>query len=91
MDIEAGGKELSQEMVRELLIAISNSEPDELPSSYNAAENGFPSLDNVRESFNIENGPLTNDNEAETYRSDLISISSMESPDVNMSPVDLKL
>ncbi|KAJ8492890.1 hypothetical protein OPV22_014611 [Ensete ventricosum] len=71
-------KEVSLEFVRESLMAISQSLPDVI-----LAPNGFPvkapvAADAVGDQ-NIGNG-------AEEYRSKLISISSMQSPDVKPSP-----
>ncbi|RZR73898.1 hypothetical protein BHM03_00029354, partial [Ensete ventricosum] len=71
-------KEVSLEFVRESLMAISQSLPDVI-----LAPNGFPvkapvAADAVGDQ-NIGNG-------AEEYRSKLISISSMQPPDVKPSP-----
>ncbi|GMY29800.1 hypothetical protein FCV25MIE_25042 [Fagus crenata] len=73
MDIKASCKEVSEELARELLIAISYSLPDQVLELNSVPEN-FNSVDNV---------VVSNNDGAEKYRSELISISYVQSPDIN--------
>ncbi|GAY66702.1 hypothetical protein CUMW_250910 [Citrus unshiu] len=66
MDMKACVKELPQELARELLIAISNSVPEKHPSPDNHLPQKFDNANGVA---------VTNGDEAEKYRSDLISLS----------------
>ncbi|KAK4758279.1 hypothetical protein SAY87_019580 [Trapa incisa] len=96
MDMESPNKEDSQDFARESLIAISNLLPDnavengiQLPQSQslsngdgvdNAVENGVQ----LPQSQSLSNGNgvlVTNADVTEKYRSDLISISYVQSPD----------
>lgn len=77
MDKKESGKEISEEVTRESLIAISYSEPDKDPSIESAPEISnnekvVKSVDDIRD---------------DKYRSDLISISYAESPDTEVQPV----
>ncbi|KAJ4831309.1 hypothetical protein Tsubulata_039668 [Turnera subulata] len=75
MDIRVPSEEVSQEKARELLIAISYSEPDKLIKP-----------DAVTATANCANGVLAvNGDGDEKHRSELISISYTESPDTKMS------
>ncbi|KDO44747.1 hypothetical protein CISIN_1g034726mg [Citrus sinensis] len=81
MDMKACVKELPQELARELLIAISNSVPEKHPSPDKHLPQRFDNANGVA---------VTNGDEAEKYRSDLISLSYVESPDVfNSLPIAL--
>lgn len=70
MDVVA----VSEELARELLMGISCSLPQKLLN-----------LDNVPENFDrVDCIPVGNGDGDEKYRSDLISISYIQSPDVNI-------
>nr|XP_009796956.1 PREDICTED: uncharacterized protein LOC104243466 isoform X2 [Nicotiana sylvestris] len=69
MDKKASGKEISEEVTRESLIAISYSEPEKDLSIESEPENS--NCENVVKSVN--------DDEDNKYRSELISISYEES------------
>lgn len=71
-------KEISEEVTRESLIAISYSEPEKDPSIESAPENS--KYENVVKSVN----------EDDKYRSELISISYAESPDTEVQPGKFK-
>ncbi|XP_055817663.1 uncharacterized protein LOC129886825 [Solanum dulcamara] len=76
MDKKESGKEISEEVTRESLIAISYSEPEKDPSIESAPENSnyeyvVKSLNDVRD---------------DKFRSELISISYAESPDTEVQP-----
>ncbi|KAK4789367.1 hypothetical protein SAY86_020686 [Trapa natans] len=80
MDIDSTNQEVSQDLARESLIAISNSLPD------NAVEN------DVKLSQSLGNGndvPVTNTDVTDKYRRELISISYAQSPDAKPLPVAL--
>lgn len=78
MDIESPSKEVSKDLARESLIAISNLLPDNVP------ENDVM----LPESFSNENVvAVTNGDITEKYRSELISISYAQSPDAKALPV----
>ncbi|KAK6804232.1 hypothetical protein RDI58_002016 [Solanum bulbocastanum] len=80
MDKKESGKEISEEVTRESLIAISYSEP-EVDSS----------IESVPENSNSENVvKCLNDIRDDKYRSELISISYAESPDTEVQPGRLK-
>lgn len=77
MDKEQSGKEAAEELTRESLIAISYSLPDkdnseELPFPNKGSDNGVADI---------------YDDKAENIRSELISISYAELPDINSPPV----
>ncbi|MCD9641956.1 hypothetical protein HAX54_028515 [Datura stramonium] len=77
MDKKESGKEISEEVTRESLIAISYCEPEKDLSIESAPENSND--ENVVKSVNVD----TDDK----YRSELISISYAESPDTEVQPV----
>ncbi|XVE65257.1 hypothetical protein DITRI_Ditri07aG0166600 [Diplodiscus trichospermus] len=78
MDSKVPSDKVTQELARELLIAISYSVPD-------------TDLNSDHASKNIANGAVVaNADEAEKYRSELISISNAESPDAQVPPVMLE-
>lgn len=77
MDKKASGKEISEEVTRESLIAISYSEAEKDLSIESEPENS--NRENVVKSVN--------DDEDNKYRSQLISISYEESPDTEVEPV----
>ncbi|KAK9144441.1 hypothetical protein Sjap_004344 [Stephania japonica] len=93
MDTEVPGKNVPQEVARELLIAISESVPDKALDSLNTVSEGKnnwlaekildpkPSPDNSSAANDANGGDY-----AEKFRSELISISYMQSPDVAVSP-----
>lgn len=77
MDKEALGKEVAEEVTRESLIAISYSEPDKVFASKSCPEkvNGESLIGRI-------------DGDAEDkFRSELISISYTQSPDIGVLPV----
>nr|DAD18177.1 TPA_asm: hypothetical protein HUJ06_019640 [Nelumbo nucifera] len=79
MDTQVPGKEVSQELARESLIAISQSIPDKVLVSELYSEN-----------LNNKNVVEVEESDgAEKYRSELISISYMQSPDIKTLPVAL--
>lgn len=78
MDNEVPGKEDSQELARELLIAISNCTPEKV-LNLNCSPEGFIDANGVA---------VSEDDGAEEFRSELISISYVQSPDVKVLPVD---
>lgn len=76
MDKKQSGKEAAEELTRESLIAISYSVPDkdnsqDLPSPNKGSDNGVADI---------------NDEKAEKIRSELISISYAELPNINTPP-----
>lgn len=78
MDIRATGEKDSQEKTRELLIAISYFEPEELAAS---------GLDSVLVTANgSDKIAVVNGDRADKHISELISISNSESPDTIMLP-----
>ncbi|GKU92264.1 hypothetical protein SLEP1_g6013 [Rubroshorea leprosula] len=77
MDKTNPGKKVAEEVTRESLIAISYAEPDKVVSSKLPSEN----LNGEK----LVNG--ANHDGTEKYRSELISISYTESPDIKASPV----
>nr|XP_009618974.1 uncharacterized protein LOC104111077 [Nicotiana tomentosiformis] len=77
MDKKASGKEISEEVTRESLIAISYSEPEKDLSIESGPENSR--YENVVKSVT--------DDEDNKYRSELISISYAESPDTEVKQV----
>lgn len=80
MDIESPNKEVSKDLARESLIAISNLLPD------NSGEN------DVKLPQTLSNGngvAVTNSDITEKYRSELISISYAQPPDAKPLPVGL--
>ncbi|KAG5627172.1 hypothetical protein H5410_012390 [Solanum commersonii] len=80
MDKKESGKEISEEVTRESLIAISYSEPEI-----------DPSIESVPENSNRENVVKSlNDIRDDKYRSELISISYAESPDTEVQPREFK-
>ncbi|KAK4738442.1 hypothetical protein R3W88_002139 [Solanum pinnatisectum] len=80
MDKKESGKEISEEVTRESLIAISYSEPEI-----------DPSIESVPENSNYENVVKSlNDIKDDKYRSELISISYAESPDTEVQPGEFK-
>ncbi|TMW93816.1 hypothetical protein EJD97_011112 [Solanum chilense] len=80
MDKKESGKEISEEVTRESLIAISYSEPER-----------DPSVESVPVNSNYENVVKSlNDARDDKYRSELISISYEESPDTEVQPGELK-
>ncbi|KAL2322919.1 hypothetical protein Fmac_027298 [Flemingia macrophylla] len=72
MDSKSPSKE-SKEVARESLIAISNSSPDKILESYPVTE--------TKKSDGVANPNCDQDDK---YRSELISISYAESPDVKI-------
>ncbi|KAF3447583.1 hypothetical protein FNV43_RR12770 [Rhamnella rubrinervis] len=77
MDKEALGKEVAEEVTRESLIAISYCEPDNFYASKSSSEkvNGESLIRGI-------------DGDAEDkFRSELISISYTQSPDIKVLPV----
>ena len=74
MDIRAPCKEVSEELTRESLIAISYSVPD-TAFDLNLSPEAFSSFDGV----SVANGDIT-----DHYRSELLSISDAQSPDVKV-------
>ncbi|KAK9120681.1 hypothetical protein Syun_018298 [Stephania yunnanensis] len=99
MDTEVPGKNVPQEVARELLIAISESVPDKALDSKHPsdglntaseAKNDWVTAE-IRTSTHSPD-KLNTANEAngcdyaEKFRSELISISYMQSPDVAVSP-----
>ncbi|KAH0726255.1 hypothetical protein KY284_002120 [Solanum tuberosum] len=80
MDKKESGKEISEEVTRESLIAISYSEPEI-----------DPSIESVPENSNYENVVKSlNDIRDDKCRSELISISYEESPDTEVQPGEFK-
>ncbi|KAJ9680412.1 hypothetical protein PVL29_019671 [Vitis rotundifolia] len=78
MDKNAPGMTTSEDVTRESLIAISNSVPDQaLPS-----EPKTLNTENLVKGANCDNG-------SEKYRSQLISISNVQSPETKTSPAAL--
>ncbi|XP_019259972.1 PREDICTED: uncharacterized protein LOC109238003 [Nicotiana attenuata] len=77
MDKKASGKEISEEVTRESLIAISYSEPEKDLSIESEPENS--NRENVVKSIN--------EDEDNKYRSELISISYEEPPDTEVEQV----
>lgn len=77
MDNKAACEEISQELARESLIGLSYCLPDKVQNS-----EGVPQSVNDEEKL-----PVINGDEAEKYRSELISISDSQSPDTATSPV----
>lgn len=77
MDNKVPGKEVTPELARELLIAISNSVPDNVPSPETATKKVDGGANGVA---------MVNGDGADKYRSDLISLS-YTSPDVIVSPL----
>ncbi|XP_006368431.3 uncharacterized protein LOC18094194 isoform X1 [Populus trichocarpa] len=77
MDNKAACEEISQELARESLIGISYCLPDKVQNS-----EGVPQSVNDEEKL-----PVINGDGAEKYRSELISISDIQSPDTATSPV----
>lgn len=77
MDKKEVGNEMSEELTRESLIAISFSVPDNYHSP--SLLPNKPSSDFVGEGINGDG--------AENYRSKLISISNKQSPDIKAQPV----
>jgi hypothetical protein len=77
MDNKAACEEISQELARESLICISYCLPDKVQNS-----EGVPQSVNDEEKL-----PVINGDGAEKYRSELISISDIQSPDTATSPV----
>ncbi|KAH7578613.1 hypothetical protein ACOSQ2_000055 [Xanthoceras sorbifolium] len=75
MEARAPIKEVARELARELLIAMSSLLPDKVIS------------DSVGITFDMDVIPVSIGDGAETYRSDLISISYPGSPDHKMSPL----
>ncbi|CAK7356180.1 unnamed protein product [Dovyalis caffra] len=80
MDNKAAGKEVSQELARESLIGISYCLPDKILNS-----EVVPQAVNGEEKL-----PVINGDEAEKYRSELISISYSQSTYPATSPVALE-
>ncbi|PHT60587.1 hypothetical protein CQW23_02950 [Capsicum baccatum] len=81
MDKKASGKEISEEVTRESLIAISYCEP----------EKDLPFIESAPENSNNENvvKSVSGDTD-DKYRSELISISYAEPPDTEVQPVSPK-
>ncbi|KAK8709409.1 hypothetical protein V6N13_060425 [Hibiscus sabdariffa] len=80
MDSKVPSQKVTQELARELLIAISYSVPDTDPNSNSASK----IVDGT-------NGAVAaNVDEVEKYRSELISISDDQSPDAQVPPVVLE-
>lgn len=77
MDKKQSGKEAAEELTRESLIAISYSVPDK----DNSQDLPFPNKGSDNEVADINN------EKAEKIRSELISISYAESPNINTPPV----
>ncbi|KAL8119409.1 hypothetical protein AgCh_016797 [Apium graveolens] len=77
MDKRQSGKEAAEELTRESLIALSYS----LPDKDNSQDLPFPNKGSDNEVADI------NDEKAENIRSELISISYAELPDINTPPV----
>ncbi|KAK4372304.1 hypothetical protein RND71_007688 [Anisodus tanguticus] len=80
MDTKESGKQISEEVTRESLIAISYCEPEkdpsvESPPEHSNSENVVKSANDVRD---------------DKCRSELISISYAESPDTEVSPGEFK-
>ncbi|KAL1354485.1 hypothetical protein HN51_068296 [Arachis hypogaea] len=73
MDSKLPSNKASKEVARELLIAISNALPDKNKDS------NFVSEDKKADGFAMPNGDL-----GDKFRSELISISYAESPDVKI-------
>lgn len=74
MDSKVSSDKVSQELARELLIAISYSVPD--------------TVDHASKNIDSANGvAVANADGAEKYRSELISISYAQSPDAQVPPV----
>lgn len=78
MDKKESDKEISEEVTRESLIAISYSEPEKDPSIESVPENS--KYEDVVKSVN----------EDDKYRSELISISYAESPEPQVQPGKFK-
>ncbi|XWS49600.1 hypothetical protein CRYUN_Cryun12cG0017100 [Craigia yunnanensis] len=79
MDVKVPSDKVTQELARELLIAISYSVPDTDLNSDHAPKN----VDGAN------GAAVANADEAEKYRSELISISDAQSPDAQVPPVVL--
>lgn len=77
MDKKESGKEISEEVTRESLIAISYCQPEKDLSIESAPENSND--ENVVKSVNSDT--------RDKYRSELISLSYAESPDTEVQPV----
>lgn len=77
MDKKQSGKEAAEELTRESLIAISYSVPDK----DNSQDLPFPNKGSYNEVADIS------DEKAEKIRSELISISYEELPDIKTPPV----
>lgn len=80
MDKKSPAKEASDDVTRESLIAISYSVPDKLPAQKISSEN--LNDENLVEEINCDG--------AEKYRSELISISNSQSPDIKSLPLPLE-
>ncbi|KAF5181125.1 hypothetical protein FRX31_029288 [Thalictrum thalictroides] len=80
MDTKSPENKPSQEETRESLIALSECTPESVSASKHLPDNG-----NSVNPVDLEDG-----DEAEKCRSELISISYTQSPDVNTLPVALK-
>ncbi|KAE8658475.1 Nitrate transporter 1.5 [Hibiscus syriacus] len=80
MDSKVPHQKVTQEIARELLIAISYAVPDTDPNS-----------DRSSKIVDGANGAVAaNVDEVEKYRSELISISNAQSPDAQVPPVVLE-
>ncbi|KAJ8556342.1 hypothetical protein K7X08_023100 [Anisodus acutangulus] len=77
MDKKGSGKEISEEVTRESLIAISYSDPEKDLSVRSRSENS--KAENVGKAVNVEGD--------DNCRSKLISMSYPESSDTNFEPV----
>ncbi|XP_073219476.1 uncharacterized protein [Cicer arietinum] len=71
-------KESTDQVARESLIAISNTSPDKILDS-----------NSVSESKKSDGGVLPNCDQDEQFRSELISISYSESPDVKIGSISM--
>ncbi|PIA32694.1 hypothetical protein AQUCO_04400112v1 [Aquilegia coerulea] len=80
MDTKSPENKLSQEETRESLIAISHCIPEKVFDSKHLPDNGN----------SVNHVDLNDGDEAEKCRSELISISYTQSPDVSTLPVALK-
>ncbi|CAL1399423.1 unnamed protein product [Linum trigynum] len=78
MDIEVPFKEVSEEVVRESLIAISYSTPDKAPNTLYAETEALSSSSSNKDGGAVD---MSNSGVVDMYMSELISISNYQAPE----------